>query len=92
MQKCKSCGVTIVWVKTLQGRSMPCDPALHFFRRNKAGNEVFVTQYGEVVRGVACDSSRATGRGHTPHWATCPYAIQHKRQPEAPGEQMTLEV
>ena len=93
MYRCKACGAEIVWVTTPTGKSMPCDPALHYFQASKSGSEVFVMPNGSVVKGIACDSSRATRTGYTPHWATCRKASSFKltrRTAETRDEAMQL--
>lgn len=39
--KCKSCGADIIWIKTLAGKQMPCDPK----RRQ------IITTVGQMYRG-----------------------------------------
>jgi hypothetical protein len=41
MAKCKSCGAEIVWIKTIAGNPMPCDPA----------EQTFVTNDGQTLKG-----------------------------------------
>lgn len=41
ISKCKGCGADIIWVKTKNGKSMPCD----------AKKQIIVTETGEVVSG-----------------------------------------
>lgn len=65
-QKCRSCGASIVWVKTREyvnkkgeqkgGASMPIDAA------TANGSSVFNAQ-----------------EGHISHFATCPNATQHRK-------------
>lgn len=38
---CKGCGASIVWIKTPNGKAMPCDNAI----------ETVVTDNGEVIKG-----------------------------------------
>ena len=81
MARSKSCGAEIVWMKTKNGNDMPCDPALvPFWAKFKAKGKV-VTLEGDVV---SCefdgDPDDITNVGRIPHWATCPFAKQHKRK------------
>ena len=48
---CKSCGAKIVWIKTQNGRSMPCDAEQVEYQKNYRGSALVVTKDGEVVRG-----------------------------------------
>ncbi len=41
MAKCKGCGAEIVWIKTANGKNMPCN----------AEKATIVTEAGEVVAG-----------------------------------------
>ena len=72
---CKSCGAKIVWIKTQNGRSMPC---------NEEQVE-YHTKDGEVVRGnIIKDGGSALvpivdGIGYVSHFATCPNADKHRR-------------
>lgn len=80
MSKCKSCGAEIKFIKTPLGKWMPCDMIRHTFRKDMSGNEVFVTDAGDVVHGIRCDSFEADSVGYISHFATCPYANQHRRR------------
>ena len=78
---CKSCKAAIVWIRTQEGKSMPCDAApVYYTAKPKSGSKRIVTQNGEVL---ACeyteDPSKATGTGFVPHWATCPEAGKFKK-------------
>lgn len=73
---CKSCKAAIVWIRTQEGKSMPCDAApVYYTAKPKSSSKRIVTPNGEVL---ACeyteDPSKATGTGFVPHWATCPEA------------------
>lgn len=84
---CKSCGATIVWIKTQNGRSMPCDAAAVEYQENYKGSATIVTDDGRVLRAnivTAAGNSPLTpvidGKGYISHFATCPYASQHRRR------------
>lgn len=81
MARCKSCGEEIVWMKTKNGRDMPCDPNLVPFWAKFKGKGKVVTLEGDVV---SCEFEgpldEMTNVGRIPHWATCPNANQHRRR------------
>lgn len=47
---CKSCGAPIVWIKTQNGRSMPCDVPAVDYQENYKGSSLIVTDDGRVRR------------------------------------------
>lgn len=79
--KCISCGADIKWIKTVSGRAMPCDPEpVRFLADKDNAEETFVMANGAVVRGRrAPDEYPFTYTGYISHFATCPYAKQHRR-------------
>lgn len=81
MSKCKSCGAEIIWIKTANGKSMPCDPDQTTYVEAKDGKDTIITANGQVLKCILTgDMRRVTGIGYIPHWATCPSAEQHRRQ------------
>ena len=82
---CKSCGAKIVWIKTQNGRSMPCNEEQVEYQKNYRGSALIVTKDGEVARGnIVKDSGSALapivdGIGYVSHFATCPNADKHRR-------------
>ena len=79
MSLCRSCGAQIKWIRTQSNVPMPVNPEVYTFRVDSKGSEVFVTQQGGVLRG---DKSNEPGaiRGWISHFATCPYANEHRRR------------
>ncbi len=78
MTVCKSCGAEIKWILTFSGKAMPVDPEpIHFYAGE--GKEVFVTDSGAVVHGTRAEGQEHTMTGYTSHFATCPYADQHRK-------------
>jgi hypothetical protein len=72
---CKSCGAVIVWAVTAAGKSMPVDADASTdgtielrYERN---------QISAVVHAGTNGVTRA-GSLHTSHFATCPFAKQHR--------------
>lgn len=78
--KCRKCRANIIWIITVSGKSMPCDPVSVAYWQDSKGKERVVTPDGEVV---ACrfegDPDKVTGRGFIPHWATCPNSKEFKK-------------
>ena len=72
MRRCRACGQEIRWIRTTEGKSMPCDPQpVRYWRQARARGKV-VTPAGEVISCVFVGEPRdATGVGYVPHWATC---------------------
>jgi len=84
MTTCKKCGAAIIWIKTKDGKNMPCNIQKVPFYEQDGAKEKFVTPAGWVISGVAVtESERARGLathiGHVPHWATCPAANEFKK-------------
>ena len=81
---CRACGAEIRWIKTRDGKSMPCNQEGVFFTPG-GGPHTFVTPQGMVVRGTKGVSWRShDGRfGYTPHWATCPQADRFRKKKES---------
>ncbi len=80
MAKCKGCGAEIIWIGTLGGKAIPCDPErVVYWQKAKAKGKV-VTPNGEVL---SCEFSgemdKATGIGYVSHWSTCPCADRFRR-------------
>ena len=72
--KCRSCGADIIFITTENGRKMPCDAAAVDCQDNikvLKASIVRPTQSGLVPL--------VDGKGYTPHWATCPFANEHRR-------------
>ena len=81
MSKCKSCGAEIKWITTVNGKSMPVDAEPVQFHHDPSGTEIFVTDGGAVVRGITAKTGEeGTTTGYNSHFATCPFANQHRRR------------
>lgn len=72
---CRGCGAQIIWTRTANGKSMPCDPEVIFFTP-AGGPETFVTPDGKTVRGKR---SRDGQIGYISHWATCPKSNKFRK-------------
>ncbi len=83
--KCKSCGASIVWIKTQKGKNMPCDADAVEYQENYKGKSTIVTEDGRVLKVTKIDRAGGglldpiiDGKGYIPHWATCPHANSHR--------------
>lgn len=84
---CKSCGAPIVWIKTQNGRSMPCDVPAVDYQENYKGSSLIVTDDGRVRRATIIKKPITSsglqpiidGKGYISHFATCPYANKYRR-------------
>lgn len=87
MPACRSCGATVTWVRTTQGRMMPLDPhpradgnlvLTGSTATARAGGRVPVVRYldGEAPSLPGIDP----GERFVSHFATCPHADEW-RQP-----------
>ena len=47
IKKCKFCGAPIVWLKTQNGRAMPCDADAVKYQENYKGKDVIVLSDGK---------------------------------------------
>ena len=80
---CKKCGAPIVWIATPSNRWMPCDEGLVEYRAGSSPDfeDTVISDTGEVIQCSFDFLGTPDGKGHIPHWATCPYANdfrQHK--------------
>jgi len=81
MSKCRSCGAEIMWIKTVNGKNMPVDAEPVYFHQDPSGAEIFVTKGGAVVHGItAKPGENDVSTGYNSHFATCPFADQHRRR------------
>ena len=81
MATCKSCGAEIIWIETVNGKKMPCDPEQVVYTAQKGGPLKIVTPNGEVLSArQEIGSPLTTGVGYISHFSTCPYANQHRKK------------
>ena len=71
MPKCRICGAEIVFVETVSGKRMPCNPEIFPYWAQHDGKGRVVTFRGEVLPCTFKGDGPATGLGYVPHWATC---------------------
>lgn len=90
IKKCKYCGAPIVWIKTQNGRSMPCDANAVQYANTRGGKDIVVTPEGKVVRvsvitGGGLLTPIPDGEGYISHFATCTHANEaRKPKPTTP--------
>ena len=69
---CKYCGIEIMYIETVNGNKMPCEPKLTPVWRTKIGKKKAVTEDGEVI---ACEFEPvafvAKELAYIPHWSNC---------------------
>lgn len=69
---CKKCGHSIVFIRTIKGKSMPCEAEPQLYIAKRGGRRRIITLNGETL---ACeytdDLSKATGYGYIPHFQIC---------------------
>ena len=79
--KCKKCGAKIIWIKTIAGKNMPCNPEPIKYWEKLGAKWKIVTPNGEVL---SCeyegDPEKATGMGYTPHFGNCTEKQKGKRK------------
>lgn len=81
MTKCKSCGANIIWIKTTNGKSMPCNAEQVIYWQDPKGEANIITPNGETVRAtLKTRRTPPTGVGYIPHWATCPQANNFRKR------------
>lgn len=80
MTKCRSCGAEIKFIQLKSGKWNPVDPQKRTLVEGE-GNEVIVTESGEVVTGRFASLDEGANRsGYISHFATCPNANQHRKE------------
>ena len=80
MTKCRSCGAEIKFIKLKSGKWNPVDPQKRTLVEGE-GNEVIITDSGEVVTGRFASLDEGANRsGYISHFATCPNANQHRKE------------
>lgn len=78
---CKSCGQQVVWIKTIGGKNMPCNPNFVYYKEKAGGKDRIVLPNGQVVVGeVQKNPDHADGYGYISHFATCEYANTFRRK------------
>lgn len=72
MSTCKACGAQIIFIKTVGGKTIPCDAQEVAYIQKAGGSMKIVTPNGEVISAEKPeDPQKATGIGYISHFATC---------------------
>lgn len=85
VKKCKFCGAPIVWLKTQNGRAMPCDADAVKYQENYKGKDVIVLSDGKVIKATVVNPNGGgltpiiDGEGYISHFATCTHADEARR-------------
>lgn len=86
VKKCKYCGAHIVWLKTQNGRPMPCNAAAVKYQENYKGKDVIVLSDGKVIKATVVTPNGGglapivDGEGYISHFATCTHANEARTQ------------
>ncbi|GHU59797.1 hypothetical protein AGMMS49975_27790 [Clostridia bacterium] len=93
MNFCKNCGNDIIFIRTANGNSMPCDPKpIWVIPRDEGGK--FMAQNGKLVTGIrAAAQDERVVVGFVPHFGTCPTINKksgRKKQASNANEQLRL--
>lgn len=78
MPCCKGCGAPILWYRTADGKSMPCNPVPITYWKQDGGKKKVLTLGGEIVS-CEYDGDGDGETGYIPHWATCPNAKDFRK-------------
>jgi hypothetical protein len=80
MSRCRSCGASVIWTVTVNGKKMPVDAepscdGVFFLERDDGDGEVHAVHLARVDPGL----HRPGDRLYTSHFATCPNASVHRK-------------
>lgn len=80
---CRYCGADIIFIKTPDGKALPCDPGLLPYK--EGGYERLLTEDGEMVKGYLhyAASEEPDGMAYRLHFATCPHERERRRERKA---------
>lgn len=78
---CSKCGKRILWIKTISGKNMPCDPTFVYYKEKTGGKDRIVLPNGQVVAGeIQKQAEYADGFGYVSHFATCEYSKMFRKK------------
>ena len=71
-KKCKNCNATIIFIRTSQNQTVPCDAEPRPYAKTKAGKDRVILIDGEIIAGnFAAEKEKSDGYGYKPHFETC---------------------
>ncbi len=77
---CRGCRKPIVFIKTIRGKDMPCEPDPVMYRQSESGKAKILTEKGFTINAeIVSDPKKADGRGYIPHWAHCSEAENFRK-------------
>lgn len=77
---CRACGQEIIFIKTLAGKTIPCDAESRRFFPQQDGLELFVMLDGSTRHGRSVTAEiDGTEIGFISHFATCPEADRFRK-------------
>lgn len=69
---CKQCKALIVFIRTENGKFMPCEANPVLYLENPKGESRVFTRYGKLVTcTIVGEGEEFTGIGYKPHWGGC---------------------
>lgn len=71
VRNCNRCGAAITFVRTKNGKAMPCDAQAMPYQLEPGGLENIMKPDGNLVRGRWLKEGKGDGIGYRPHWASC---------------------
>lgn len=76
---CQYCGSDLTFMKTENGKWMPCEVRGHYYRNDPHGKDTLILGGGKVIRCTIDDDTKDfDGFGYRPHWGNCP--VRDKKQ------------
>ena len=73
MNTCRACGAPIIFVPTVNGKKMPCQPYPVYYEPDESGVKIQL-DHGGIVRGAVLPEEPQSGpvrQGFIPHWDDC---------------------
>lgn len=82
---CRGCGAPIAWIKTKDGKLMPCNPEEIEIDVGGAKTTIIITDDGKLEYGSPVDKydlfpPDMTAKGRVSHFATCPKAERFRKR------------
>jgi len=82
MAVCKKCGAPIFFIKTPEGKWMPCNNVLIEYKAGTTPDyeDVVINEKGKVIQCTFDFQCDPDGLARIPHWASCPYADDFRKK------------